>query len=119
MGVITDRMNNQAIRNESNKKVRKTKYFKSIFNKENMSERNRIKMEELERLDAAKREQSTMQFKRIFSKKRIITYLCLMFLAPYGIYRVWYKDSTFNKVEKYLWTFIFIMLISKLVNLIL
>jgi len=52
---------------------------------------------------------------RNFSKWCIITYAWIIFLPPYGLYRVWSKDSTFRKSEKYCWTF---MVVAYMLSLI-
>lgn len=109
-------MNSEAIRSKGNKKIRRLKRHSPMFDKKNMSERNKVKMDELKRLEVLRREQNARLFNKIFSKNRIITYLCLVILPPYGLYRIWHKNSTFNKIEKYLWTFIFVMFIVKLIT---
>lgn len=111
-------MKNQRSGNKGNKKVKKHRHFKSVFNKANMSEGNRMKLEKLESQEALRREESTRQLETIFSRARFLTYICLILLPPYGIYRVWYRHSTFNKTEKYLWTFVTIVFIAKLSRLI-
>ena len=40
-----------------------------------------------------------------FSKWRLVTYAWIVFLPPYGLYRVWSKESTFTFPEKAVWTF--------------
>ena len=49
-----------------------------------------------------------------FTKWRVITYVCLILLPPYGLYRVWSKESTFVLPERVVWTF---MIIGYLVQL--
>ncbi len=89
---------------KSTKKKRSKMRNFSLATKENMSERNRALVEELQ-----KDEGYIDRFIRIFSKWRIITYLWIVFFPPYGLYRVLSKESTFQKSEKYCWTFMIIM----------
>ncbi|MCD8221228.1 MAG: hypothetical protein LUD07_03345 [Clostridiales bacterium] len=75
-----------------------------LVKKENMSERNQALMDELNK-DTGDWE----RFKTVFSKWRFITYFWIVFLPPYGLYRVWSKETTFYKSEKYCWTFMIIV----------
>lgn len=88
---------------KSKKKKSKMRSF-SLVTKENMSERNKALLDELQKDDGY-----IERFTRVFSKWRIITYFWIIFLPPYGLYRVLSKESTFQKSEKYCWTFMIIM----------
>lgn len=39
-----------------------------------------------------------------FSKERILTYLSVIFLPPYALYRIWRDGSSFRRSEKWAWT---------------
>jgi hypothetical protein len=112
--VVIHRMNNRIIRSKSNKKEKVLKQFKSLLDRDNMSK----KMGQLERLEELQRKQSTVVYNTAFSKDRVVSYFLLLFLPPYGLYRIWHKKSTFNTIEKYLWTFISIMSLVKFMELI-
>lgn len=43
-----------------------------------------------------------------FTKEKIITYASFLFLPPYGLYRIWKKDSHFRRAERYVWTMMFV-----------
>ena len=53
-----------------------------------------------------------------FTKWRIITYVCVICLPPYGLYRIWSKESTFVLPEKEVWTFIVIVYMVQLFKLV-
>lgn len=76
-----------------------------LIKKENMSERNRVLMDELQEANGGDWE----RVKTVFSKWRFITYFWIVFLPPYGLYRVWSKESTFYKSERYCWSFMIIV----------
>ncbi len=44
-------------------------------------------------------------FRRIATRWRLWTYVAVIFLPPYGLYRIWSKESNFYESEKYVWTF--------------
>ncbi len=48
-----------------------------------------------------------------FTKWRVITYVCLILLPPYGLYRVWSKESTFVLPERVVWTFMIIAIMLR------
>ena len=54
----------------------------------------------------------------VFSKKRIITYLFILFLPPYGLFRVWSRSSDFRRSEKWVWTMIVLCTLVTFVRLI-
>ncbi len=54
-----------------------------------------------------------------FTKWRMISYVSLILLPPYGLYRMWSKESTFVLPEKVVWTFIVIVYVLQLLKLIL
>lgn len=54
----------------------------------------------------------------VMSKWRVITYASVIFLPPYGLYRIWSPESTFRRAEKWVWTMIVIMYLFNLVKLI-
>lgn len=54
-----------------------------------------------------------------FTKWRMITYVCLILLPPYGLYRVWSKESTFVLPERVVWTFMIIVYLVQLSRLML
>lgn len=89
-----------------------------LFNEEKMSERNKRKYYKLKEIESNNRKKDAKKFRKIFSKKRLNTYFLLLIFSPYGLYKVWIKDSSFNEVEKYLWTFIFIVFLIKFINII-
>ncbi len=49
-----------------------------------------------------------------FTKWRMITYVCIICLPPYGLYRIWSKESTFTLPERTVWTFIIIVYVMQL-----
>lgn len=81
--------------------------------KREFSERNQKLIDEL---NNAPRDDSIME---VFTKWRLITYLWIVFFPPYGLYRVWSKDSTFRRSEKWVWTFMIIAYILYFIKLIL
>lgn len=54
----------------------------------------------------------------VFTRQRIITYLWLIFVPPWGLYRVIRKDSEFRRSEKWVWTMIVGITLITLVKLI-
>ncbi|MCI8518022.1 MAG: hypothetical protein HFG75_14330 [Hungatella sp.] len=82
-------------------KVSKKNRFQ--LKKPELSERNQKLKEELA---AAPPQRNVMEG---FTKWRMITYAWLIFLPPYGLYRVWSKESTFTRPERVVWTFMMIV----------
>ena len=78
-----------------------------------LSERNQQLKKELEAMPR----QSTVMEK--LTKWRIATYAWIVFLPPYGLYRVWSKESTFVRSEKVVWTFMIIVYMLRFLWLIL
>ena len=68
-----------------------------------LSERNQKLKDELE---AMPRQRSVMEG---LTKWRLATYAWIVFLPPYGLYRVWSEESTFVRSEKVVWTFMIIV----------
>lgn len=54
-----------------------------------------------------------------FTKWRVISYVCLILLPPYGLYRLWSKESTFVFSERVVWTFMIIVYMLQLTRLFL
>ncbi len=54
-----------------------------------------------------------------FTKWRMITYAWIIFLPPYGLYRIWSEESTFVRSEKVMWTFMIIVYVLQFFRLIL
>ena len=53
-----------------------------------------------------------------FTRWRVISYVSVICLPPYGLYRIWSKESTFELPEKVVWTFItfvYVMQLSKFI----
>ncbi len=78
-----------------------------------LSERNQKLKEELA---AAPRQTNVLEK---LSKWRVATYAWIVFLPPYGLYRVWSKESTFTFPEKVVWTFISIVIMLRFLWIIL
>ena len=53
-----------------------------------------------------------------FSKYKTITYIFIFLFTPYGLYRIWNKDSTFKYGEKLVYTMIAIIYFITIVNAI-
>lgn len=79
------------------------------------SERNQKLIDEL---NAGAMDRANSMF-RTFSKWCLITYAWIVFLPPYGLYRVWSKESEFRKSEKYCWTMICVVYMLSLIRAIL
>lgn len=79
------------------------------------SERNQKLIDELN----AKAMDNADSMFRNFSKWCLITYAWIIFLPPYGLYRVWSKESTFRKSEKYCWTMICVVYMLSLIQTVL
>ena len=75
-----------------------------------LSERNQ------EELQAMPRQRNVLEG---FTKWRMITYAWIIFLPPYGLYRVWSEESTFMRSEKVMWTFMTIVYMLQFLRLIL
>ncbi len=58
------------------------------------------------------------RFRLMFSKWRIISYIWIVLIPPYGLYRVWSKRSTFTREEKYVWTFTIVVYMAALVYML-
>jgi hypothetical protein len=87
--------------------------WRKIVKKEDMSERNQKLMDEMQ-----KQEGQLERLTRVFTKWRFITYFSVIFIPPYGLYRVLSKNSTFSKPEKITWTFMIVMIMLYYVQLI-
>ena len=53
-----------------------------------------------------------------FTKEKILTYAAFLFLPPYGLYRIWKKDSAFRTAERYVWTMMSVIYMSCLIQAI-
>jgi hypothetical protein len=71
-----------------------------------LKERNQKLKEEL----AAPRQPNVLDK---LSKWRVATYAWIIFLPPYGLYRVWSEESTFTSPEKVVWTFMIIAIMLR------
>lgn len=74
------------------------------------------KLRTMRREREAQKERSVMEG---FTKWRLITYAWVIFLPPYGLYRIWSKESTFMRSEKVMWTFMILVSILYFFRLIL
>lgn len=81
--------------------------------KKSLSEQNKRLKEELQTM------QQQRNVMEVFTKWRMITYAWIIFLPPYGLYRIWSKESTFVRSEKVMWTFMIIVYILQFFRLIL
>ena len=72
-----------------------------------LKERNQKLKEELA---AAPRQPNVLDK---LSKWRVATYAWIIFLPPYGLYRVWSEESTFTSSEKVVWTFMIIAIMLR------
>lgn len=81
--------------------------------KKSLSEQNKRLKEELQTM------QQQRNVMEVFTKWRMITYAWIIFLPPYGLYRIWCKESTFVRSEKVMWTFMIIVYILQFFRLIL
>jgi len=76
-----------------------------------------------ERNEKLKKELEAMPVQRTvmdaFTKWRLATYAWVVFLPPYGLYRIWSKESTFVRSEKVVWTFMIIVYMLRFLWLIL
>lgn len=52
----------------------------------------------------------------VFTKERIMTYISVVFIPPYGLYRIWSQASTFRRSEKWVWTMIVICYLMALLQ---
>lgn len=81
--------------------------------KKSLSEQNKKLREELQ---AMQQQRNVME---VFTKWRMITYAWIIFLPPYGLYRIWSEESTFVRSEKVMWTFMIIVYVLQFFRLIL
>ena len=81
--------------------------------KKSLSEQNKKLKEELQTM------QSQRSVMEAFTKWRMITYARIIFLPPYGLYRIWSEESTFVRSEKVMWTFMIIVYVLQFFRLIL
>ena len=81
--------------------------------KKSLSEQNKKLKEELQTM------QSQRSVMEAFTKWRMITYAWIIFLPPYGLYRIWSEESTFVRSEKVMWTFMIIVYVRQFFRLIL
>ncbi len=81
--------------------------------KKSLSEQNKKLKEELQTM------QSQRSVMEAFTKWRIITYAWIIFLPPYGLYRIWSEESTFVRSERVMWTFMIIVYMLQFFRLIL
>ncbi len=81
--------------------------------KKSLSEQNKKLREELQ---AMQQQRNVME---VFTKWRMITYAWIIFLPPYGLYRIWSEESTFVRSEKVMWTFMIIVYMLQFFRLIL
>lgn len=92
---------------------KKNGWHRKMIRKEDMSPRNQKLMEEMQKNGG-----ELDRLMKIFTKERFITYFSFIFIPPYGLYRVWSKNSTFSKHEKVWWTFMAVVYMLKLVGII-
>lgn len=81
--------------------------------KKSLSEQNKKLKEELQTM------QSQRSVMEAFTKWRMITYAWIIFLPPYGLYRIWSEESTFVRSERVMWTFMIIVYMLQFFRLIL
>ena len=55
----------------------------------------------------------------VLTKWRLVTYAWIVFFPPYGLYRIWSKESTFWRSEKVMWTLMIIVYMLQFLRLIL
>ncbi|MCR5777762.1 MAG: hypothetical protein K6G84_10165 [Lachnospiraceae bacterium] len=89
-----------------------------LIERDRLSDRNRRLYDELERSDAELSGKDMAVLKDTFSRERILTYLAFIFCPPVGIYRLWYRFSTFTMAERYLWTFMIAAAMAKLITIL-
>lgn len=91
--------------------------------KKTSAEKQEHRSELGERNEKLKKELAAMPRQRsvleAFTKWRLATYAWIVFLPPYGLYRVWSKESTFVRSEKVVWTFMIIVYMLRFLWLIL
>ncbi len=68
-----------------------------------------------EQVEKVIREDEVLQ---AFTKEKLITYAAFLFLPPYGLYRIWKKNSSFRKAERYVWTMMFAAYMACLIQAI-
>lgn len=54
-----------------------------------------------------------------FTRWKLITYAWVIFLPPYGLYRVWSKKSEFRRSEQVVWTMIVLAYLGYLIQFLL
>lgn len=91
--------------------------------KKSSAEKQKQRSELGERNEKLKKELEAMPAQRsvleAFTKWRLATYAWIVFLPPYGLYRIWSKESTFVRSEKVVWTFMIIVYMLRFLWLIL
>lgn len=55
----------------------------------------------------------------VFTKYKIITYVCNILCPPYALYRIWCKKSEFNKNEKMIQTMVCVAFVYCLIKILL
>ena len=85
------------------KTAKRSKWTNFIPKRLTFSERNQKLIDEINSQD------NGYSILEVFTKWRLITYVAVVFLPPYGLYRVWSKESTFRKSEKVTWTFMIVV----------
>lgn len=76
----------------------------------------KAKLHSMRRQQDAQRQRSVLDG---FTKWRMVTYAWVVFFAPYGLYRIWSKESTFTRSERAMWTFMIIVYVVYFFRLIL
>lgn len=94
-----------------------SKKKKSLAEKE--AERAEIREKNKQLSDQLAAAPRTAYMMERFTKWRLISYVCLILLPPYGLYRLWSRESTFVLSEKVVWTFMIIVYMLQLSRLIL
>jgi hypothetical protein len=56
---------------------------------------------------------------KVFTRYKIITYICVIFLPPYALYRLWSKNTTFNRQEQIVQTMVLALYVYILIKTIL
>ena len=82
---------------------------RKLNKKAKISERNQKLLNELN---------SNATIINVFTKQRIITYFSAVFIPPYGLYRIWNKNSELRNSEKYAWTALVLMNMFQLLKVL-
>lgn len=94
-----------------------------VSRRKSRAEKEEQKSELSQRNEQLKKELSAMSGTRtvmdVFTKWRIATYAWVVFLPPYGLYRIWSKESDFVRSERVVWTFMIIVYMLRFLWLIL